>query len=205
MRDAAVAPRGRPLRRMRATTGRGAGAIFLGARLDMCVSSTDILIYEAGFAIEIAGQLRAGHGALRRRSFAGERPRARNRSLSSFDAVFTLPLAADRLLSMVTCRVQKQAQRLRWSRHARILFMRMPRECSRRTHSLVLRIGHEPADSGRHPPFHLPARLSVGLRARRRGARSKDDRPRSRLETADLYGWRGLRQGREICRADSSS
>ena len=64
---------------------------------------------------------------------------------------------------------------------------------------------HEPARQGRYPPLHLSARLPVGLRARHRGDRRPLDRPGSRLQAADLYRRRRLRQGRALRRAHSSS
>ena len=57
----------------------------------------------------------------------------------------------------------------------------------------------------RHPAFHLSARLSVGLRARCRGDRWFLDRPGARLQAADLYRRRRLRQGRALRRAHPSS
>ena len=70
---------------------------------------------------------------------------------------------------------------------------------------LMLLSEHEPARQDRHPPLHLSARLSVGLCTGYRGDRRPLDRPGSRLQAADLYRGRGLRQGRALCGAHSSS
>src|SRR5580693_1366532 len=81
----------------------------------------------------------------------------------------------------------------------------LPDKCARRLGFLVLTIWHEPARQGRDPEFHLSARLSVSLRARRRGDRGAIHRPGARLQAAELYRGRRLRQGRTLRRAHSPS
>ena len=81
----------------------------------------------------------------------------------------------------------------------------LPDKCARRPRVLMIPIAHEPARQDRHPAFHLSARLPVGLRPRYRGDRQFHHRPGARFQAADLYGRRGLRQGRALCRAYPSS
>ncbi len=62
-----------------------------------------------------------------------------------------------------------------------------------------------PPARGQDRGFRLSARLSVDLRARSRGARRPQHRPRARRGGQSLYGRRDLREGRALRRAHPSS
>src|SRR5581483_9790793 len=85
------------------------------------------------------------------------------------------------------------------------LARKLPEKCARSSKILMLMIlNYEQARAAQHPPFHLSARLSDGLRPRCRGDRRQAYRSRPRLESTDLYGRGRLRQGRPLCRAHPS-
>ena len=64
---------------------------------------------------------------------------------------------------------------------------------------------HERPRQGRDRSFGLPARLPVDVRAGRRAAARRPDRPRARRGGQQLHGRRHLRQGRALRRARAPS